>query len=204
VSVAAVLLSGAIAWAEGNWQRRPGLAMGIADHGGMWGDLVLLPMANAAIVPYLTIGPWLLVALGAATVASLWVHKHWYTPRACDDEGPAAAVERNAEPDLAKARDRGDHMWPRRVHGTWGRDLSWSGWAHVLYVVGELAVLAGFLVHRVPTDVVILTTAIFTIHVPIGLLQPRWFRTGHIATVREQPLLAPLLMALWAVTMIKL
>jgi hypothetical protein len=70
--------------------------------------------------------------------------------------------------------------------------------------MGELTVLAGFLVHHVPTDVVILTTAIFTIHVPIGLLQPRWFRTGHIATVSEQPLLAPLLMALWAVTYVKL
>ena len=41
-SVAAVLLSGAVAWLEGNWVRRSGLSMGFANHGGMWGDLLLL------------------------------------------------------------------------------------------------------------------------------------------------------------------
>jgi hypothetical protein len=61
----------------------------------------------------------------------------------------------------------------------------------------------GFLVHAMPTDVVMLVAAIFTIHIPIGLLQPRWFKTGHIATVVEQPLLAPLLLAVWAVTLVK-
>jgi hypothetical protein len=74
----------------------------------------------------------------------------------------------------------------------------------VLYVTGELTLLAGFLLHAVPGDVVLLVTAIFTIHVPIGLLQPRWFSTGHIATIAEQPLLAPLLVVLWAVTVFKL
>ena len=41
-------------------------------------------------------------------------------------------------------------------------------------------------------EVVMLVAAIFTIHVPIGLLQPRWFTTGHIATIVEQPLLVAL------------
>jgi hypothetical protein len=99
---------------------------------------------------------------------------------------------------------RGDHMWPAHVHHSWWRDLSWSGWAHVVYVTGELALLVGFLLHPMPSDVVILLAMIFTIHVPIGLLQPRWYRTGHIATVAEQPLLAPLLLALWAVILVKL
>ena len=98
----------------------------------------------------------------------------------------------------------GDHMWPVHVHHSWWRDLSWSGWAHVAYVTGELALLVGFLLHPMPSDVVMLLAMIFTIHVSIGLLQPRWYRTGHIATVAEQPLLAPLLLALWAVTLVKL
>ena len=181
VSVVAVVVSGAMAWREGNWARRPGLAMGFVNHGGMWGDLVLLPMANAAIVPHLTIGWWLPSALLVTTIASVWVHVHWY--------GPGGG---------------GDHMWPSHTRGTWWRDLSWSGWAHVVYVIGELTLLVGFLLHRIPSDVVLLVAAIFTVHVPIGLLQPRWYRTGHLATVQEQPLLAPLLMALWAVMMVKL
>ena len=181
LSAVAVIVSGALAWAEGNWRKRPGLAMGFADHGGMWSDLVLLSMANAVIAPHLSVGWWRAAALLASTVPALAVHAYWYSPRG-----------------------GGDHMWPAHVHGVWWRDLSWAGWAHVVYVMGELTLLAGFAIHPVPSDVAIFVAAIFTIHVPIGLLQPRWFLTGHIATVQEQPLLAPLLLALWAVTGVKI
>jgi hypothetical protein len=206
-------MSGAIAWAEGNWTRRPGLAMGFAEHGGMWSDLVLLSMANAVIVPHLTWGPWLLGALLISAVASAWVHRHWYQPRSLTEDAAssnhvsAGSDQQNgAQPSLmaAGSTDHGDHMWPSHVHGAWWRDLSWSGWAHVLYVTGELSLVAGFLIHAMPAEVVLLVAAIFTIHVPIGLLQPRWYRTGHIATVAEQPLLAPLLLGLWAATIVKL
>lgn len=182
VSVAAVILSGALAWREGLWRRRPGLGMGFANHGGMWGDLVLLPLANAAILPHLTAGLWLPLALAVSTGASLWLHRFWY-------RGGGGA---------------GDHMWPARRRGTWSGDLSRAGWAHVAYVAAELTLLLGFLVHPAP-DVVVLTVAgVFTVHVPIGLLQPRWFLTGRIASLREQPLLAPALAALWVVTVVKL
>jgi hypothetical protein len=203
ISVAAVGLSGAIAWWEGNWTRRPGLSMGFANHGGMWSDVVLLSMANAVVVPHLTWGRWLIGALAASTLASIWVHMFWYHPpaitRGLSSDGADPAL-------LASdvANHSGDHMWPTHVHGSWWRDLSQSGWAHVVYVAGELALLVGFLLHVMPSDVVMLVAAIFTIHVPIGLLQPRWYKTGRIATVGEQPLLAPLLLALWAVTMVKL
>lgn len=214
ISVAAVVVSGATAWAEGNLTQRRGLAMGFANHGGMWSDLVLLSMANAVIVPHLTWGPWLIGALLTSAVASVWVHAHWYHPPSPTPDGfmPGETVvacdnPNHVDPPLLaidSPEDVGDHMWPAHAWGSWWRDLSWSGWAHVLYVTGELTLLAGFLLHTVPGDVVLLVTAIFTIHVPLGLLQPRWFRTGHIATITEQPLLAPLLVALWAVTVFKL
>jgi hypothetical protein len=227
----AVVASGAVAWAEGNWLRRPGLAMGFANHGGMWSDLVLLPMVNAVVVPHLTWGPWLIGALLVSGLAAIWVHEFWYHPPSLMGEpmsygemgahsASSAELVRDGEmliPDSdiydgnhgqGPADDwthhAGDHMWPAHVHHSWWRDLSWSGWAHVVYVSGELALLVGFLLHPMPSDVVILLAMIFTIHVSIGLLQPRWYRTGHIATVAEQPLLAPLLLALWAVTLVKL
>jgi hypothetical protein len=178
VSVAAVVVSGAMAWWQGLWVRRPGLPIGFANHGGMWGDFLLLPMANAAIVPHLTLGLWIIPAVMAAAAVSAWLHAHWY--------------------------GGGDHMWPARTHGTWWKDLSWSGWAHVVYVTGEFALLAGFLLHAMPSDVVWLVALVFTIHVPIGLLQPRYFLTRHIATVEEQPLLLPALIALWIVAAMKL
>jgi hypothetical protein len=193
ISVSAVFVSGVLAWSEGNWRRHHELGMGFANHGGMWSDLVLLSMANAVIVPHLTIDWWIAGALIVAAIASVWTHIHWYRPLS-----PAGD-----ETDVV-TRSRGDHMWPSHGRGSWWRDLSWAGWAHVLYVTCELTLLIGFALHDAPPDAVLLVAAIFTIHVPIGLLQPRWFLTGHIATVQEQPLLAPLLLAVWGVTLIKL
>ena len=52
--------------------------------------------------------------------------------------------------------------------------------------------------------VVLLVCLVFTIHVPIGLLQPRWYLTGRIASLREQPLLLPCLSVLWLLTALKI
>jgi hypothetical protein len=184
VSVAAVLVSGAVAWREGAWKRRPELAMGFVNHGGMWGDLLLLPLANAAIVPHLAPGAWLAAALALGTLASAAAHALWYRGD--------------------RASHSPEHMWPTRPVGRWYGDLSWAGWLHVVYVIGELSVLIGFALHPMPSAVVIFVTAIFTVHVPLGLLQPRWFLTGHIASPSEQPLLLPCLLALWGVAAGKL
>jgi hypothetical protein len=94
-------------------------------------------------------------------------------------------------------------MWPARPHGSWWKDLSWSGWAHVVYVAGELSVLVGFLLFSMPDAVIALVCIVFTLHVPLGLLQPRWFLTGEIAGPRKQPLLMPLLVLLWTVAAAK-
>ena len=183
ISVIAVAISAVAAWLEGNWTRRPGLAMGFANHGGMWDDLILLPIANAAITPHLSAGPWCAAAIAAATAASVLVHVHWYRGH---------HVAHSPE-----------HMWPVRAHGSWYGDLSVAGWLHVFYVIGELTLLVGFLVFPMPLLTILVVGAIFTIHVPIGLLQPRWFLTGRLATLREQPLLLPCISALWLTVVLK-
>ncbi len=48
-----------------------------------------------------------------------------------------------------------------------------------------------------------MVAAIFTIHIPIGLLQPRWFLSGQVASFRQQPLLLPCLAALWLISAAK-
>ncbi len=180
----AVAISGALAALQGHFARRRTLDMGFANHGGMWGDLLLLPIANAAIVPYLTAGWWICAALATGAVLSCWVHIHWYR-----GDNPGAHSR--------------EHMWPARPHGSWWKDLSWAGWAHVAYVAGELALLIGFLLHPAPAGVGAVVCTVFTLHLPLGLLQPRWFLTGEIAGPRRQPLLVPLLAALWIVTLVK-
>jgi hypothetical protein len=191
LSVVAVTASAAVAWRERNFSRRPGLDMGFVNHGGMWGDLVLLPVANAVIVPFLAPGSWIVAALAIAFVLSVWVHVHWYRgdPRV-----------RGAQPPMHSC----EHMWPSRPHGSWWRDLSWAGWAHVFYVAAELTILMGFFLFPMPLAVVAMVCAVFTLHVPLGLLQPHWYLTGGIASLRQQPLLVPLLAMLWLVGLVKM
>jgi hypothetical protein len=95
-------------------------------------------------------------------------------------------------------------MWPAANRISWWRDLSWAGWAHVLYVVGELTLLLGFLLHTTPIAVVLVVVTILTIHVPIGLLQPRDFLSGHTARVAASPLLLTCLGMVWIVSAAKL
>jgi len=205
LSVVAVLVSGALAWLQGNLSRRPGLDMGFVNHGGMWGDLVLLPVANAAIVPHLQPGLWIAGALALTTALSVWVHVHWY--RGCPRSSVLGRQSSVVGPESSVVGGRlhsSEHMWPSRPYGSWWKDLSRAGWAHVVYVAGELAILIGFLLFPMPDEVVAAICVIFTLHVPLGLLQPRWYLTGEIASPRKQPLLVPLLATLWVVGLVKL
>jgi hypothetical protein len=190
VSVVAVLVSGVLAWLQGNLAKHPGLDMGFVNHGGMWGDLLLLPIANAVIVPYLEPGWWIVGALAISSALSAWVHVHWYRG------------DKTVHNLRSRVHSR-EHMWPSRPNGLWWKDLSWAGWAHLIYVVGELTILIGFLLFSMPDEVVAVVCIVFTLHVPLGLLQPRWFLTGAIASPRQQPLLVPLLATLWMVGLVK-
>jgi len=158
-SVGAVLVCGAVAAREGHWRRRPGLEMGFADHGGMWGDLLLLPVVNAVAVPWIEPGWWLLGPFASATVISLALHMVWHG-------GTREGVR--------------DHMWPSRPTGRWAADLSWAGWLHVLYVSGEMALLVAWALSPAPRDVVLMVIAILSLHAPLGMLQPSWFATGRL------------------------
>jgi hypothetical protein len=161
-SVAAVLVSGAVAAFEGHWRRRAGLDMGFADHGGMWGDLLLLPVANAVAVPWIEPGWWLMGPLALATLGSLVLHVWWHG-------GTPHGVR--------------DHMWPSRSSGHWAADLSLAGWCHVVYVAGEFGVLLAWAWSPAPDAVVWVVTILLSLHAPLGVLQPAWFATGRLLAV---------------------
>ncbi len=181
VSVAAVVASGLVAGAEGNWRRRADLDIGFRSHGGMWGDAVLLPVANAAVVPWIDWGWWLLAPVAVAGVTSVALHALWHG---------------------ATSHGVRDHMWPTRPTGRWAADLSRAGWCHVVYVTGQLGLLLAYAVTPVPLPVVALVTGILTVHVPLGLLHPAWFATGGIRVAGTR-LMTGALVTLWGVTGIK-
>lgn len=148
----------------------------------MWGDLILLPMANAAIAPYLPGGRWLVFSglIGLAT--TWWLHHHWHR-----GEGETCWRE---------------HLWPARRHGRWQWDLSWAGWLHVIYVAGEMTLLVAYAVAPMPVHVVLIVSVVLTLHVPLGLLTPAWVATGG-QLVRNR-LLWPALAIVWVVAVVKI
>ncbi|MCC7125307.1 MAG: hypothetical protein IT178_10700 [Acidobacteria bacterium] len=162
ISVAAVVMSAWVAWREGHWARRPGLDLGFRDHGGMWGDFLLLPIVNALAVPHLGWDRTLAIAFVLACTASWILHALWHG-------GQDAAMR--------------DHMWPARTAGHWRGDLSLAGWCHVLYVIGELTLLLAFALSPAPTNTVVIVLALLALHVTIGLFQPGWRATGRIQPV---------------------
>lgn len=133
--------------------------MGFVDHGGMWGDVLLLPIANAVIVPWIAPGWWLLGPLAVGALWSVALHAWWHggrTDAVCD------------------------HMWPARSHGHWAVDLSLAGWCHVAYVTGQIALLLAFALTRTPPATVLVVALVLTVHVPLGVLQPAWFARRRV------------------------
>ncbi len=181
VSVLAVVGSGLAAWLEGTWRRGGELDLGFVNHGGMWGDLVLLPLANAVIAPCLSPGAWLAGPLVVSAVVSVWLHVGWH--------GGGATGAR-------------EHMWPSRPYAHWSRDLSVAGWLHLLYVGGEVTLLLAYALTPVPASVVLIVAAVLTLHVPLGLLQPARLLTGRWSA--RHALLAPALALVWTVGALKL
>jgi hypothetical protein len=181
VSVAAVAVSGAVAAAEGHWRRSARVRVGFASHGGMWGDVILLPIVNALIGPWVVGGAWLMLPLFVGAAASVALHAWWHG-------GHQGGIR--------------DHIWPSRRTGRWRGDLSRAGWCHVVYVAVEVAVLATYAVTPMPTRVVMLVSVLLTAHVPLGVILPAWSAARRV--FREdlwQTALA--IAAIWAVAGVK-
>lgn len=182
ISVAAVALSGAVAAWEGHWRRSDRVQVGFAGHGGMWGDAVLLACVNALVVPWIAPGWWLVGPLVVGTAAAVALHAWWHG-------GHGVGLR--------------EHMWPARPTGRWHTDLSWAGWCHAVYVAFEVALLVAYVVTPMPASVILLVSALLTIHVPIGVLLPPWSATRrvHRADLWQ---VASAIAAVWAVAAAKL
>ncbi len=197
ITTAVVIASAAVSAREGTFRRRAGLDLAFVEHGGMWSDLLLLPIVNAAIVPHLiaaltspdspATGRVLSCAYGlcAALALALTIaaHRHWYR----GDGG----------------RPWREHLWPHRHCGTWARDLSLAGWLHVIYMTGELAVILAYAITPVPDRVVWFVSGLLSVHVPIGILLPARVTTGRSHAGASRAMLVGALGAIWVVGALK-
>jgi hypothetical protein len=137
--------------------------MGFLNHGGMWGDLIIMSVATGLAFPYLLRSRGLaLSSLVIAVLATIIAHVHW-----------AASMRHDGTT---------GHMFHTCVSGTWYLDLSRAGWMHVIVMATLLTVALMYAVSPVPVKVVVAVSVLLTAHVCLAMMQPGWYCTGKLWT----------------------
>jgi len=177
-----------VSWRESTF-RSGSVTMGFVEHGGMWGDFIILPIVNGLIVPFFprATAKRLMAASGllmCAVIATIFAHAQW------DAMGKAAATT--------------DFVFPRHNTGSWYTDMSLSGYLHLAYMSAELTLILGYAVIPMPVRRVVLISGLLTAHLIVGQVQPGWYLTGTIWTARTiVPTLATVLLT-WLVALYKI
>ncbi len=161
------------------------VTMDFLHHGGMWGDFIILSVVNGYIVPHLTRNSAIVYSLSAVAVI-LTLITHWAWAKGM------------------QAHHITGHMFPAHVHGVWYRDLSLSGWMHVVTMAFLLGILLVYIPSPMPRDVVFLTSTLVSIHSVLGTVQPGWYCSGSICTKANLLPPAVAIAITWAVAALKL
>jgi hypothetical protein len=162
------LYMGVAAWVarkEGTFSPQS-VTLGFAKHGGMWGDLVILPVVNGLIVPYLlrlTAKRALAASVLLTMATAFTLCAHWYWAHAGKTQGIT------------------DFVFPSH-NSVWYNDLSASGYLHVIYMSLELALILIYLLIPLPPGRVLWITGLLTLHLVFGQVQPAWYATHKIWT----------------------
>ncbi len=162
ITVVLVVLSALISALERTFTSRL-VTMGFLYHGGMWGDLLILSVVNGYVFPHLTRNTAIVYGSSAVAIV-LTLIAHW------------------AWANGMREHHMTGHMFPAHVHGVWYRDLSLSGWMHIVTMTFLLGILLVYIVSPMPRDVVMLTSVLVSIHVVLGTVQPGWYCTGSLLT----------------------
>jgi len=163
-----MFLAAYVSWREGTF-RSGSVTMGFLEHGGMWGDFILLPIVNGLIVPCFprpSVKRCMATSglAACAIVATIFAHAQWAA--------------------MGRASATTDFVFPRHTSGAWYNDMSLSGFLHLVYMSVELTLVLGYAVMPMPVKRVLLISGLLTVHLIVGQVQPGWYSTGTIWTVK--------------------
>lgn len=162
VTAAAVVISGVASFMEGTLTNK-NVTMGFLNHGGMWGDLIIMSLVNGFVLPYIARSRFVVfAALFVACVVTIITHTKWAEGMRIDGVT--------------------GHMFPTHQAGVWYADLSIAGWMHVLVMAILLTVVLMYAVSPTPANVVLTVSLLLTAHVFVGTVQPGWYCTGELWT----------------------
>lgn len=159
LTIGLVLLEIFFAWKEKSLfaSQNKRISLPLFQHWGiMIGDLVLLPILNACVVPYFNfpISLYLLFTI-IAFVITWFAHKAWWP--ANDTQLTFMSPSwKNSKKELR----------------FWYKDLSKAGWVHLLFMTAEIVIIAGYIFSRVPVDTVKRVSVIFFAFIPVAFIEP--------------------------------
>jgi hypothetical protein len=125
-------------------------------HGGVWGDLLILPYLFGIWVPQMSVPWWLWIGFfPVAFVITWYCHKTWW--RMCEKQPGFMYPDRS--------ESRGD---PERWH--W--DLPGAAWVHFIYMVGAVMMIGGHIYSPMPAEIVWRTCWLMLVFVPVAVIAP--------------------------------
>ncbi len=148
-------------WDEGtitrsSWRK---VKMPFLYHGGMWGDFLIMPIVNGLIWNHLD-APLSAILITLALTGAITLAMHWLW-----GENPETRYQ--------------GHMWLPLGHNSWFRDLSIAGWLHVVFMTGEMTILALYVISPTPPTITTAVGILLTVFWPLGSLQPCYVMTGR-------------------------
>src|ERR1035441_3749016 len=164
-TVLLVAASGVVSLLEGTFTSKR-VTMGFINHGGMWGDLIILSVMTGLVYPYFVRNRLVILsALFLALAVTILAHIQW------------ANWSRND--------GLTGHMFRSHETGIWYAEMSLAGWMHVIVMTVLLSVAFIYAVSSTPLNIVLTVSLLLTVHVFLGTVQPGWYCTGKLWTWRN-------------------
>ncbi len=182
-TLAFVAFSALVSAGEDTFKNRQ-LTMDFLHHGGMHGDFFLLSIVNGLVSPYIKTYGLLLWGLAISLIVTLAIHATW--------EGAMSKTNTTC------------HIFPSYQSGSWHKNMSEAGWLHVGYMTAQLAIIIVYIFSPMPEATVLTVSAILTVHVFLGTVQPGWYCSRKLWTAGNfaPPIICTTL--IWSIATVKL
>src|SRR3989344_2664336 len=180
ITMALVVIAGFFAWLNDDLFGNPPLTgdpphsdIGFLNHGGMWGDFLLLSFVNGLLWSHLHLTAVLILpSLCVAFWLTLVAHKQWMRLYCRDEISGHMFKSPNFVPRLSE----------KHFDVAWKQNLTEAGWLRVVYMALQIAILIVYVFSSIPQSVVWTTSLLLTAHVILGTVQPGWYVSRKLWT----------------------
>ena len=196
VTISVVCVEGVFAFRNKTFSRkqmrRPPVRLTFLWHWGVVvGDLVILPVFNGIVAPYVHLALWQCIVFSLTAPMITWsCHRAWW-------------------PTSEKSLNFMSPDWRRSLkqRGCWHADMSSAGWIHFMFMVGQLIMIMGYVFNPMPKELIQQVCIIFLVFIPFGVIEPGVVEGWPLSTGKKIATFG-IAIALWslvgAVTWLKL